>query len=514
MFEINEFFDYIDNKKEEKEHKEIKIKSEESLSDFLKEVENYIGEYAKDRAIKSGKEILELCKEYEDILNNEDIFYYYKAYGQFLVLDINNSMRNINKAIEINNKIYDYHLLKGKCYEQIGNDIEATVSYLKSYNLNNKCLRTLKKLGFTFISLAKPKDALIYFEKAFFLEKEDHQIYAGLAGCYYETGEVHRALELITKAIELDDRIPNYFYNRALINRALINIEDAIFDYKKTIELEPSYYSAYYHLADLYLQLDNVAKAREFLDELIIINPKYADAYMKLSYCMVLGQRMDEALEYMNKAIEIDDLNEDYYHKRAGIYKAMGTEHLAEDDYLKLIDMNNNNPYIYHILGEIYIDKEMYEKAVFYLEQGSEIEECASFYGNIAICYYNLGNITVAKEYFTKSIDLSSENTIEDYFFRAKCSYYLKEDDLGREDFEYVLEESYENTGALYYLAYISYYEYEYKETIKYINSYMELEDKEYGLLTILAESYAEIGEFKKAVETLKRVKKLEENQE
>lgn len=510
MFEINEFFDYLDSKEEKKEIKKVKVKTEDSLNNFLEEIEDYIGDYAKDRAIKSGKEILELCDEYEEILNDEDIFHYYKAYGNFLVLDTSSAMKSIDIAIKINDKIYDYHLLKGKCYEQIGNDLEATISYLKSYNLNNKCIQTLKKLGFMFISLANPSESLIYFEKAFYLEKDDHQIYAGLAGAYYETGEIHRALELISRAIEYDDRIANYFYNRALINRALINFEDAIFDYKKTIELEPSYYSAYYHLADLYIQLDNVAKARELLEELIIINPKYADAYMKLSYCMVLGQRLDEALDYMNKAIEIDDLNEDYYHKRAGIYKAMGTESLAEADYLKLIEMNNENPYIYHILGEIYIDKEEYEEAIFYLEKGCKIEECASFYGNLAICNYNLGNLEIAKEYFTKSIELSSEDAVEDYFFRGKCLYDLKQEDLGKKDFEYALKESPENTGALYYLAYINYNEGNYKESIEYIKSYMDIDGEEIGLLNILAESYAEIGEFEKAIKILKEIKKSE----
>lgn len=507
---IDEFFYDVDKKEKDTRKIKLNMTKDEALEGFLKEIEHYLGDYAKERSIKSSEEILELCEEYESVLNDEDIFYYYRAYGKFLDNDFKNAVEDIDIAIRIDDKAFEYHLLKGKIYEKLKDETEAINSFSIALEFNPRNIEALKRLGFVYMALANIQDALECFEKSYVLEKEDHEIYSGLAGCYFEEGEVEKALDYITKAIVLDGNNANYYYNRAIIHRMLGNIEKSIKDYKKTIKVEPGYYIAYFYLADLYIQLKEIEEAREILEGLIIVNEKYADAYMKLSYCQLVENKFDEALETISKAISLEKDNAEYYYKRAAIYRALDQEDLALEDYLSLVEMDARNPYIYDLVGKMYMDREEFEIAIEFLKKGLELEETESFYGNIAICNYHLGNFEVAKESFTKSIEFSSQSIAEDYFFRGKCLYYLKEEDQGKADFLKALElGKEESTGALYYLAYIAYSNSEFNKVIKYVNEYLKTEDDEYMLLRMLSASYSELSQYEKAREILFRAEPI-----
>ena len=507
---IDEFFYDIDKKENEKKKINLDVTKEEALESFLKEIELYLGDYAKERTIKSSEEILDLCSEYEDILTDEDIFYYYRAYGEFLDNNFKDSITDIEKAISMDGKAFEYYILRGKAYEKLRNETESIISFLKALEINPKSLDGLKRLGFVYMSIASTNEALLCFEKAYVLEKEDHEIYSGLAGCYFEEGDIEKALEYITKAIVLEGNNANYYYNRAIIHRMLGLVEKSVTDYKKTIKIEPGYHIAYFYLADLYIQLKEIEEAREILEVLIAINDKYADAYMKLSYCQLIDNKFDDALESISKAISLEKDNTEYYYKRAAIYRALDEDDLALEDYLNLVELDNKNPYIYDLIGKIYMDREEFEIAIEFLKKGLFLETTESFYGNIAICNYHLEKFELARENFTKSIELSSQSIAEDYFFRGKCSYYLKDGDLGKVDFLKTLEiGDEESTGALYYLSYIAYTNSEFEEVIKYVNEYLEAEDDDYMLLRMISASYSELSEYEKAREVLFRAEKI-----
>ena len=501
---IDEFFYNIDKKEVKEKIKKIDITKDEALDSFLSEIELYLGDYAKERSIKSSQEILELCTEYEDILSDEDIFYYYKGFGKFLAGEFKEALENANKAIKMDDDIFDYHILKGKVCEKLSDETNAIISFIKALELNPKSIEGLKKLGFIYMSTMNIVEGLACFDKAYILEKEDAEIYSGLAGCNFEIGEMEKAHEYITKAIVLEGTNANYYYNRAIINRVMGNNTKSIKDYKKTIELEPAYTLAYFYLADLYIQLKEIEEARDILEEVLMANDTYADAHMKISYCYILENKIDKAFESLTRAIELEPTNIEFYYKRAALYVTVKEEDKALIDYNKIIELDSSNAYVYDLIAKMYMEIEDYSTAKEFLEKGLEVEQTESFYGNIAICEYQLKNLSVAKELFTKSIEMSSQNAQEDYFFRGKCSYYLNEDNKGKADFEKILElGGIEAPGAMYYLAYIAYSQGEFEKTVEYINDYAQVDDTDYMMLRMLSSSYSEIGEYRKAREVL-----------
>lgn len=510
---IDEFFYNIEKKEKINNKNKVNFTKEEALDAFLSEIEHYLGDYAKERTVKSSEEILELCDEFENVLSDEDIFLYYRGFGNFLAGNDKFAFKDVKNAIDINGSAFEYYILIGKIYEKLKDETKAITSYMAALELNPKSLEALKKLGFIYMAILNLEQGIECFEKAYVIDQEDHEIYSGLAGCSFELGEIEKSLEYITKAIVLDGNNVNYYYNRAIINRVMGKYEDAIKDYKKTIELEPSYTIAYFYLADLYIQLKDIEEAKEILEQILIINDKYADAHMKLSYCYLLENNFEKALKAISNAIQLEKDNPEFYYKRAAIYVAIDDEELALNDYLELIEIDAKNPIIYDIIGKIYMEREEFEIGKEFFKKGLLIEKNESFYGNIAICDYHLKNLKEAKENFTNSINLSSQNIAEDYFFRGKCSYYLKEGDKGKVDFEMALSlDTEESMGALYYLAYICYTEGEFDKVIEYINDYFISEEDDYTMLRMLSVAYTEQENYIMAREVLLRAIEISDN--
>ena len=99
----------------------------------------------------------------------------------------------------------------------------------------------------------------------------------GLA--YGENGDYERAIEALTKAIELN---PNYaiaYYNRGLAYGEKGDYERAIKDYSKTIDLQPDLAEAHYNRGEAYYERREFARSIENYSKAIDLQPDLAEAY-------------------------------------------------------------------------------------------------------------------------------------------------------------------------------------------------------------------------------------------
>jgi tetratricopeptide (TPR) repeat protein len=111
----------------------------------------------------------------------------------------------------------------------------------------------------------KYSDAISDFKKALELNAKSNDSYKTvLIGsnntiglCYYELHNYETALTYINKAIELDSKYANFYFNRALVQGELQNNSDALQDYSKAIELKPDYAEAYANRGVSNLNLGN-----------------------------------------------------------------------------------------------------------------------------------------------------------------------------------------------------------------------------------------------------------------
>lgn len=81
-----------------------------------------------------------------------------------------------------------------------------------------------------------------------------------------------------------------------------------------------------------------------------------------------------------------------YYHEESN-------SQIAEELLIEVLQMNPQSYFPYNLLGEIYVDRNEWKKAVETLLKGIAITSTIEANNNLAVAYYHLGNLELAAEF-------------------------------------------------------------------------------------------------------------------
>ena len=115
---------------------------------------------------------------------------------------------------------------------------------------------------------------------------------------------------LINKGIK-DCRV---FSNYGMFLNEIGKNKEAELELKKAIALNPKYSNAYYNLAVLSIAQGNLEKAELELKKAITLNPKDANAYYNLGFILKDLGRLKESESFNQKALEVDSQFTDAYY--------------------------------------------------------------------------------------------------------------------------------------------------------------------------------------------------------
>ncbi len=135
----------------------------------------------------------------------------------------------------------------------------------------------------------KFESAIENFNKSLEFNKDFSVTYFFRGASYHSIGEYDEAMLDYTKAIALDPKMTDAYYNRAkvILSRKDIqnpDIKKAITDLEKSLELDNNFADALYALAAAYKKLEDYHKCLEYIEKLLMISPDhvYAKALKKL----------------------------------------------------------------------------------------------------------------------------------------------------------------------------------------------------------------------------------------
>ena len=124
-------------------------------------------------------------------------------------------------------------------------------------------------------------------------------------------GEFEKAIENFTKSIELknDWEIP-YFY-RAVSYQALEEFDNAMIDYSKALSINDRMTDAYYNKAKIALSRKDIPnpdinKAIEDLNKALELDEKFVDALFAMAAAYKKLGDYHKSLEYLEKLLEIE----------------------------------------------------------------------------------------------------------------------------------------------------------------------------------------------------------------
>lgn len=124
-------------------------------------------------------------------------------------------------------------------------------------------------------------------------------------------GKFEDAVQKINQSIELKrDWEISYFY-RAAAYQALEKFNDALLDYTKAIQLNPRMTDAYYNRAYINLTRKDIKnpdlqKTVEDLNKALELDPKFIDALYAMAAAQKKLGNYHTALEYLEKLIQIE----------------------------------------------------------------------------------------------------------------------------------------------------------------------------------------------------------------
>lgn len=233
---------------------------------------------------------------------------YYLAQSLMFLKNFDDAQDEIDEAIDLNEKVSKYHLLRGNILGQ------------KAMNAN------VVSMGFL-----APKIKSAYL----------------------------RAVELDATSIEARNGLFMYYLMAPGVMGG--SDEKAIEQANAVVKLDA--FRGHLLLAMYHNRKKDFAKAEVEFKEAIKADPKKTMAYKQFGYFYMNQKRFSEAYDQMKKYVELDPQNPDAYDSYADVFFSEGKYDQAIEKYLYAISLNKNFSASIYSLAECYEKKSLKEKA-------------------------------------------------------------------------------------------------------------------------------------------------------
>ncbi len=488
---------------------------------------------------------------------------------KFLLVDaylLNNDNKSaINKLTQIINLSptnAEAYFEIGTIYHDMNKYYKAVEYYKKSLSINTNFERALYNICDIYFQFGLYKKAEKYFQRLYNISSGDNEIkyiYAFLlkkVGEYKKAEKIYRDLlniytennkikENLLEIYYLNDNIPetkkylnniiiytdNYYLLSGMKNEINNRPEKAILFFKKVISIDSNNLVAQYGLHKSYKKIGKKNKARDVL--------------LKCGLISLKNKNFNSAEEYFQEAKRIGDKSPTPYIYLALFYENQGLYKKAINEIKKALKIKKDED-LYFYLGNLYEENNEYKKAIriFKKIRNKRLNEAyfhiAYNYNNLnkkkealkyfkrilkndnsnILAYLSIGGFYLENQEYQKALDylLKGENIDSNnyliHFYLATCYDKLNQKDKTIEELKIALKLKPDYADANNYLAYI--YAEEGKNLEKallLISRALEKYEDNFAYLDTLGWIYYKKGNLEKALNILKKAKKLMEKE-
>ncbi|MEI6854356.1 MAG: tetratricopeptide repeat protein, partial [Bacteroidota bacterium] len=265
------------------------------------------------------------------------------------------------------------------------------------------------------------------YAKAIELKPADERAFLARADHYLKTNELKLALKDLNQAALLNDKNPQTYYQRALVNLELKKENEALTDLSKAIALKPDFKDAYLHRVDIYAQRQNhtlliaditqllslktespdlykkralasfaLAKYTDAINDFTMLTVKYAskdaDVFYKRGLCYQKLSKTTEALKDFTKVSQLQPRNDTVCLRIAEINIAMNKAPNALINYNKALSINPDNPSAHVGRAGLFMNQKKYQQASDDLDLAIRADANGEYYYLRACCRDQLNN--------------------------------------------------------------------------------------------------------------------------
>jgi tetratricopeptide (TPR) repeat protein len=206
-------------------------------------------------------------------------------------------------------------------------------------------------------------------EAAAMLEKAKNKVTSAvfdftLANIYFQQEKLDQAAEIYRAAVEKYPKFRRAWRNLGLIYIRQNDFQKAQPTLTRVIELGGNDAVTYGLLGFAYASLDNNLSAESAYRMAILLDPATLDWKMGLARCFFKQERFSEAIAICQLLIDQNPSRADLWLLAANAYIGLNQSSKAAEIYELVDNLGKSTPASLNILGDIYVNHELYELAV------------------------------------------------------------------------------------------------------------------------------------------------------
>lgn len=266
--------------------------------------------------------------------NSADLFYM-RAELYYNKADYSAALTDIQRAISINKKKVEYHVLQADILFSQGESALAFSSLQNAKEVDGKYIDAYLKTAELSLYVRDYEKTMFNVKQAILLDKLNPTAYFLRGWALKEQGDTVNAVKDYQKAIELKSDYEQAYEELGLLY-AIKNDPLAVEYLNSAININNNNYNAMYSLALFYQDNGAIGQALETYQKLLEIKPDHADALHNVGYINYEEkQEYDIAIECFTSAIKADSLFWQAYANRAKAYEKLGEMEKANADRQK-----------------------------------------------------------------------------------------------------------------------------------------------------------------------------------
>lgn len=327
--------------------------------------------------------------------NRDEIDLSIEAYRNAIKLDAKNQNAKLGLSDSLTNKAADF-LAADKL-------LEAEELFKEAIDLNSQNSAAYAGLGEYFNAIGDDTEskanAIKNYEKALLIDKDLTEIYAPFGIFYYRAGDLAKADNYLTKAVEINPADAETQYYLGLIRNQQNRSQDAEMAFTQAIKLyekspdagkfSQQIAEAHFYRGIIYGKLDRTDDAFTEYKEATKLNPKYVEALFEMGTINYNRANYAEAVNNYKEVTRLKNDNWEGYANLGDSYRKLGKYGEAEGVYRIAAQFIKNDAELYSSYGFVLGAQSKWDGAITTLNFAvSQIPNVLD-YTNLGWAYYN-----------------------------------------------------------------------------------------------------------------------------
>ncbi len=255
-------------------------------------------------------------------------------------------------------------LLKGSSYLLLDDYDTAQKYYDKAIELSEDAEDWVLNIAYTFERLGLYSRAIYFLEKHLAENPNNEDIIWELAVFHEQDGQDEKALKYYQSYLDINPFSEAGWFNLGVILNQLEKFEEAIEAFDFVLAINPGYSSAIFNKGNTFANMEKHEDAIKVYNEFLLTDENHAQAlnYIGESYDK-LGDK-SSAFQYFKKSKTADPVFSEPWFGLASLMLDKENPYEALYYIRKAIQLKNNNPDYYFLLGKVNVKLEFFEDAL------------------------------------------------------------------------------------------------------------------------------------------------------